>query len=107
MTNLVAERSRELIEPLGLFDEAAIDIDETARQREGIHVVRVHDVEMPGEIGTRRRRGDALSQLLDVPDDPWVVEQRKLRVDLRRILLAHRDLLLVGDGAGYGAEAKC
>ena len=53
VADLVAQRAGELVEPLGLLDEAAIDVNEAAGQRERVDLVRVDDVEMPREVGDR------------------------------------------------------
>ena len=48
--DLVAQRARELVELTGVVDQPAIHVDEAAGQREGVHVLAVHDEEFPVEV---------------------------------------------------------
>ena len=78
-----------------LVDESSIDVDEAARQCEGVYFTRVDDVKMPGEVGSTRLGGDRPPELLDVAGDARIVEQWKLRVDFGGISLTDRDLLFI------------
>src|SRR6185295_11340720 len=106
MPDLVPKRAGELVQPFGLFDEAAVDVNEAARKRERVDFIRVDDVEMPREVRPARLRGDRLAELLDIPGDLWIVEQRKLCVDFGGVVLADRDFLLVRHRAGETGETE-
>ena len=49
-----------------LIQHTTIDVDETARQREGVDVRRVHHVELILEAGTTGVRRQPLSDAVDV-----------------------------------------
>jgi hypothetical protein len=65
----------ELIEPFGLLDQAAIDVDKPTGQRERIDFARIHDVEVPGEVGATRLAGDVLPELSHVFRDARVIQE--------------------------------
>ena len=106
VADLVSKRAGELVEPFGLLDEAAVDVNETAGQRERVDLVRVDDVEMPREVGPARLRGDRLAELLDIAGDPRIVEQRKLRVDFGGVVFSDGNFLLVRHRAGETGETE-
>lgn len=58
VTDLVPECSGQLVERVGALDQSAIHVDVSARQRKGIHLLRVHDVEMPLQIRAARSLGN-------------------------------------------------
>ena len=100
VTDLVPESSSQLVQCVGALDQPAIHVHVSTRQREGIHLPRVHDVEMPLQIRAARGPRNRLAELLDVSADDGVGNDRQLRVDFFSVLTANRDFLVLRYRAG-------
>src|SRR6185369_13662306 len=77
---------------------------DAAREREGVHHVRIHDVELPLEIRARRLARDLIAERRHVLTDDGILNQRQLLLDLRRLLLPELDFLLLRHTAGADSE---
>ena len=97
MADLMAHHAREFRLAVHVGEDAAGEIDEAARDREGIHDRVVDDLEIPGEF---RALGDARHREADVRDialQRFVLVEPHAGRDLGGILLAHRDFLGFAD----------
>lgn len=72
MADLVAERSCELVEPVGALDEPAVHVNESAWQRESVDLPGVDDIELPVQVRPARFPRNGLAQSLDVVADGWI-----------------------------------
>ena len=106
VANLVAESPRQLIELCGALDEPAIDVDVSAWQSEGVHLLGVHDVEMPIQVGAAGGLCDRVAKILDVSTDGSIRNDRQLRVDFLGVLPAERYLLILRDRTGSKERKK-
>jgi hypothetical protein len=96
----VAEHAGQLVHLLGVLDQAAVDVDEAARDRKRVDFGRIHDVERPRQVGPVRQPRDRITQDVDVAIGLGVVDDRQLLVDLCDVLLPDLDFLLLLDAAG-------
>src|SRR5437764_3285179 len=96
--DLVPQSSGQFVEVICTFDQTTIHIHETARQREGIDLLGVYDVEMPVEVGAAGFAGDRFAQILDVRAHSRLGDDWQLRVDLVGILPAQGHFLVLGYG---------
>src|SRR5437868_1250267 len=83
---------------IGALDQSAIHVDETTGKSKGVDLFRVHDVEVPVQVGATGFAGDRLSEILDVAADGRIGDDRELSVDLFRILATEGNLLILGYG---------
>jgi hypothetical protein len=85
--HLVRHHARDLAFRLGRFDHAAVEKHRTARQREGIDVLLIDDIERVCELRVLELRWHRLSEPpsdpLDVVVDPLVVQHRQFLLYLR------------------------
>jgi len=95
VANLVAESSRQLIEFRGALDEPAIDVDVAAGQSEGVHLLGVHDVEMPIQVRAAGGLCNRVAEILDVSTNGRIGHDRQLRVDFLGVLPAERHFLIL------------
>ncbi len=95
MPDFVAQRSGQLVETIRALDETAVYVDVAARQRERVDLFRIDDVEVPVEVGPAGRLRDRLAEVLDVAANGGIGDDRKLRVDLLRVLAADCRLLVL------------
>ena len=100
VANLVAESSRQLIELFGALDEPAIDVDIAAGQSEGVHLLGVHDVEMPIQVRAAGGLCNRVAKILDISTDGRIGHDRQLGVDFLGVLPAERHLLILRDRTG-------
>ena len=105
VANLVAESSRQLIELRGALDEPAIDIDVATGQSEGVHLLGVHDVEVPIQVRAAGGLCNRVAKILDISTDSRIGHDRQLRVDFLGVLPAECHLLILRDRTG-GKEGK-
>jgi len=97
--DLMSEHSCELVHFRRALDETAVHVDESAWNRECIHLAAVDDVETPVQICARSSARDLVTKDVDVSVDLGIPHDRELRVDLLRVVLPHRDFLLLRDSA--------
>ena len=76
------------------IDQSPMDVHETARQREGVDVGKVHDLELVRVFRSRRVGGQLRAQPGDVLRDGRIGDHRELSFDLPRRLPADFDVLL-------------
>src|SRR6185295_16282484 len=95
VADLVGERASELVEAVRLGDQAGVDVDEAARQVEGVDGAVVDDEEVPPPVAQRRLRGDPAPHGVQVVERRAVVDEPHLALHLGVHLLA-RGPLLVG-----------
>src|ERR1700693_3363970 len=94
--DLVSKNACNLRHVAGPLQDAAIDVDEPAWQRESVDHVRIHDLELPLQIRPRRPARDPLTKRVDIVFDHGVLHHRQLGTDLLRLLLPHLHFLLRG-----------
>ena len=87
---------RHVARPL---ENAAIDVDESTGERERVDDAGVDDAELPVQIRSRCRPGDALTKRVHVVLDYGVLYHWQLGIYLLRFLLPHLDFLLSRDTA--------
>ena len=104
MLDLVAHHSRQLVHAIGALENAAVHIDDSARQREGVHDVRVDDIELPLQVSARRVARDLVAERIHVLIDDRVLDERELLPNLSGLLLSELDLLLLRHSAGADPE---
>jgi hypothetical protein len=102
VADLVTKYAGHLRERLGPLDEPAIEVDEPARHREGVHLGAVDDVEVPVEAAVVGEIGDRIAQQVDVLVNGRILDDRQLRIDLGRVLRPELDFLLSGNPAARG-----
>ncbi len=95
VTNLVPERSRQLVESIRALDESSIYVDVSARKGEGVDLLGVYDIEVPVQIGPAGGLRYRLAEGLDVAADGGIGDNGQLRVYFSRILLPHGDFLVL------------
>jgi predicted esterase len=100
VSDLVAESPRQLVELVCALDEPAIDVDVSAGQGESVHLLGVHDVEVPIQVRAAGGLCNRVAEILDVPTDGRIANDRQLRVDFLGVLSAERDFLILRHGAG-------
>jgi hypothetical protein len=100
MADLVAESSRQLVQLSCALNEPSIDVDIPAGQSEGVHLLGVHDVEMPIQVRSAGGIGNRVAEVLDVSTDGRIGYDRQLRVDFLGVLPAQSDFLILRYGAG-------
>ena len=93
--DLVGEHTRHLAHVGGALDQAAIDVDVSTGHGEGIHFLRVDDVEVPGEVAHIGRIGElaadmSLSQatvttILDRLEKRQLVFRKRSQSDKRKV----------------------
>ncbi len=84
MGDLVREHARDFAFVLRVLDDAPVQIDVPAGQRECVDVTRVHDAEAVLELRPARILGEALSDAVHVIVDFGVTQDRELPLGLRR-----------------------
>ena len=77
-----------------LLEDATIDEDEPARQREGVDVGRVHYAELILKIRSARIRSQPLADIVDVRVDLAVVQDRQLLQSLLHRFLSDLHVVL-------------
>ncbi len=92
--DLVRQHARHLPLVARLLEHPAVDVDESARKREGIDVRRVHDAEPVREPRPAGIRRQPLSDAVDVGLDLIVADDRQLLLGLYGRLLADLHVLL-------------
>ncbi len=102
--DLVAESSRQLVQFVCALNQTAIDVDISAGQREGVHLLGVHDVEMPIEVRAAGGLCNRVAEILDVRADGRIGYDRQLRIDLLRVPPAESDFLVLRYRAGHEKE---
>src|SRR6266404_5496515 len=92
VSNFVGHHAGQLGFIVSGEDQARINVEETAGQREGINVVRINDLddEWHLRIGVADQ---VLAQPVDVFADSRISDQLGGGLDLQGVVLAHRDLL--------------
>jgi hypothetical protein len=99
VTNLVTQDRRQLGLRVEVGENAAGDVDEASRQREGVHHGIVDHREGPRQVGSFRVRGQLPAHLLHVGLQLGVVVQADGLGHVLAGLPAHGDLLLLADQA--------
>src|SRR5690606_31419360 len=95
VADLVRKDSRELGPIFRSFDESSGQIDVSARQRKGVHDVRVDDIERVLQIRAATYLADPSTDRLDVGIELGILNDGQVRVDLRRHLIPDFSLPLV------------
>ncbi len=102
VADLVTDHARELIQAVRALDEPAVHEHVPARQREGVDLGAVHDVEMPFEIARIRHGGERIAEHRDVAVDVGVGDHRQGVRHLCGLLLALLHFARRGGGAARG-----
>jgi hypothetical protein len=76
VADFVAQNARDFIHLVRALDETAIDVDESARNRERVHFLAVDNEEMPVEILTFREPRYRVTQNVDVPIELRILDDR-------------------------------
>ncbi len=92
--DLVAQHASQLRKICRAFDQPTVDVDEAPRDRESIHLLAVHHIEVPIEVPIIRQPSDRITQYVDVAVDLSVLDNGQLCIDLRCVVLAELNLLL-------------
>ena len=91
--DLVREHAGDFAFVARVVEHTAIDVNESARQRERVDVRLIHDAELILEVRTTGVASEALSDLINVRVDLRIIEHRQLLLRRRRRLLADFDVL--------------
>jgi TrmH family RNA methyltransferase len=99
VADLVSEDARELTERVRALDQPTIDVEVASWNREGVYLAGVDDKELILDSALVGALGDRIPEYVDVAIDLGILDDRKLCVDLLRVLRTHLDFLLRRDSA--------
>jgi hypothetical protein len=88
------------------FERAAVDVNEAARQGEGVDLAHVHHAELVGESFAGRFPGQPLAERAKVSLDIGARQEAHLPLDLRCRLAADLNVLLGREEVEAGLELR-
>src|SRR5262249_42520246 len=93
VADLVRHHARQLGFVVGRFDHTAIDVEEAARQRKSVDLVRVYHLDRERRLGVRVQR-NVLSHTVDVLGDQRIGDELRFPVNLGGELAAESRLFI-------------
>src|SRR5512147_35149 len=103
--DFVCQDAGQFVLRLRRLDQSAVDVDEASRERERIDLRAINDFEGISDLFSSRLLDQRLSEIVDVLDDGWIVDEEDALLGFPGGQTAQLDLVLLAEAEWVLSEA--